>query len=251
MQYIRSAGFEGVFDAANLQLDHGLATALVERWRPETNTFHFPIGEATVTLEDVQVLWGLPVDGPVVSGTWVTDTSNIDRWNSLCQRGLGFIPDDEGELRNGKLRIVSILQQILRPFDEDDDEACQQRARLFIMGFFATMLFVDSNNSDIPLNYLENLWDLSREGRKSWGGAVVAYLYRCLSKAFATGRKGLDGPVLLLQLWAWERMPNIAPNVIYDKDDPYNYETVLANKYVLPLYDTYIHIYIYIYFIYY
>jgi Plant mobile domain len=35
------------------QLDKSLMTALVERWRPETSTFHLPVGELTVTLEDV------------------------------------------------------------------------------------------------------------------------------------------------------------------------------------------------------
>jgi Plant mobile domain len=45
------------------QLDKSLLTALVERWRPETSTFHLLVGELTVTLEDVCCLWGLPIRG--------------------------------------------------------------------------------------------------------------------------------------------------------------------------------------------
>ncbi|CAN1139588.1 Serine/threonine-protein phosphatase 7 long form homolog [Linum perenne] len=37
-----------------------LVTALLERWLPETNTFHLIRGETTITLEDVDVLTRLP-----------------------------------------------------------------------------------------------------------------------------------------------------------------------------------------------
>ena len=50
------------------KLDHALITALVERWRPETHTFHMPTGEMTPTLQDVSVIWGLPIGGPPVTG---------------------------------------------------------------------------------------------------------------------------------------------------------------------------------------
>ncbi|CAN1219562.1 Serine/threonine-protein phosphatase 7 long form homolog, partial [Linum perenne] len=44
-----------------------LVTAFIERWRPETNTFHLIQGEATITLEDVEVLTSLPTDGVPVT----------------------------------------------------------------------------------------------------------------------------------------------------------------------------------------
>ncbi|XP_074337098.1 protein MAINTENANCE OF MERISTEMS-like [Apium graveolens] len=49
------------------QNDIRLITALIERWRPETNSFHFPFGEMTVTLEDVYMIPGLPITGRVVT----------------------------------------------------------------------------------------------------------------------------------------------------------------------------------------
>ena len=35
---------------------------------PETNSFHLPSSKATVTLEDVAYIYGLPIDGPLVAG---------------------------------------------------------------------------------------------------------------------------------------------------------------------------------------
>ena len=46
-----------------LTYDHSLLTCLVDRWRPETHTFHFPWGEMAPTLQDVSYLLGLPLAG--------------------------------------------------------------------------------------------------------------------------------------------------------------------------------------------
>jgi hypothetical protein len=43
-------------------------TAMVDRWRSETRSFHLPCGEMTVTLEDVAMILGLPIRGCSVTG---------------------------------------------------------------------------------------------------------------------------------------------------------------------------------------
>ena len=58
-----------VYRIGHITLDWGLITSLVERWRLETHTFHLPIGEMTITLQDVAVILGLRIHGLPITGT--------------------------------------------------------------------------------------------------------------------------------------------------------------------------------------
>lgn len=65
--YIVSAGLYGVSRLVSVKIDHALVTALVKQWRQETNTFHLPLGETTVTLQDVALFLGLRINGRAVT----------------------------------------------------------------------------------------------------------------------------------------------------------------------------------------
>ncbi|CAN1181281.1 Serine/threonine-protein phosphatase 7 long form homolog [Linum perenne] len=73
--HLRTVGLYGVHELVRMRLDHDLITALMERWKPETHTFHMPEGECTVTLQDVNIISGLPINGRAVtgrtSGQWI------------------------------------------------------------------------------------------------------------------------------------------------------------------------------------
>ena len=43
--------------------DWGVISAFVERWHKETNSFHLPVGELIITLDDVASLLHLPIIG--------------------------------------------------------------------------------------------------------------------------------------------------------------------------------------------
>jgi hypothetical protein len=58
--------------------DAPLIAAFMDRWRPETHTFHLPVGEMTLSLEDAAMLGGLPCAGeamgPIdIPATWKAD----------------------------------------------------------------------------------------------------------------------------------------------------------------------------------
>ena len=84
---IKSVGLEGLFRAPSREIDHCLISALVERWRPKTHIFHLPHGEMSITLEDMEVIFELPIDGEVLVGSTAVVDGN---WRQLCMELLGF-----------------------------------------------------------------------------------------------------------------------------------------------------------------
>ncbi|KAH1122140.1 hypothetical protein J1N35_005300 [Gossypium stocksii] len=85
----------------------------VERWRPETHTFHLPCGECTITLEDVQLQLGLPVDGYTVIGS-----TQSAEWGAVCYELLGAIPD---RIKGGRIEMGWLLDT----FPEPDDDSTE------------------------------------------------------------------------------------------------------------------------------
>ncbi|MFQ6645076.1 hypothetical protein Gotur_019407, partial [Gossypium turneri] len=90
MPYLEQARFGSAALIWTFELRYDLISALVERWRPETHTFHFPCGECTVTLEDVALQLRLPIDGSPVTGvTAFTEPA------ALCYQLLGDSSNDD------------------------------------------------------------------------------------------------------------------------------------------------------------
>ncbi|KAJ1431297.1 Aminotransferase-like, plant mobile domain [Sesbania bispinosa] len=52
-----------LIESTHSMIDRSLLSAFKERWRKETFSFHLPVGEMTITLDDVSSLLHLPVTG--------------------------------------------------------------------------------------------------------------------------------------------------------------------------------------------
>ena len=76
--YITDVGLDGLLRVPHMDLDHALITVLVERWWPKTHLFHLPHGEMTITLQDMEVIMGIPVDALPVMGF-----TRMDNWGDL------------------------------------------------------------------------------------------------------------------------------------------------------------------------
>jgi len=66
---------------------HAMVRALCGRWHTENNNFHLPVGEMTITLDDVYNLLHLPIQGRMLDHDAIVDR---DRGMDLMARLLGM-----------------------------------------------------------------------------------------------------------------------------------------------------------------
>ncbi|PKU61815.1 Serine/threonine-protein phosphatase 7 long form like [Dendrobium catenatum] len=191
-----------------IKLDHHLLTALVERWSPQTNTFHLAVGEMSITLQDVAMIMGLQIDGPPLVGPSVVGLGK--RWNSwpdCCNDLLGSHPDPN-VLYHDPLnpQVTSRFRMGRESYAELNDIDFWRHVRAYILFIIGCLLLPDTSGSEIHLQYLPLLEDIHLFSTYSIGGAVLAHLYRELTEATKPKRANIAGCVHLLQIWSWERI---------------------------------------------
>ncbi|KAG5548714.1 hypothetical protein RHGRI_014164 [Rhododendron griersonianum] len=208
VQLIYEAGFGGILEMPFLTLDRAFITALIERWRPETHTFHLHSGESTVTLQDVEIITGLAVDGRPVTGDTRFDQK---KKKELCERLLGL--DPPGEVMSGfKVSLKWLRDNFNGKVEEEDDEVTVLRkARGYILQLIGGIVLPDQSSSHVHLCFLSLFDDLQLAGTYSWGSACLGTLYHYLDFGSTIGSKDLGGMFILLQVWGWERFPFLAP----------------------------------------
>ncbi|XP_052878950.1 protein MAINTENANCE OF MERISTEMS-like [Gossypium arboreum] len=141
--FLELAGFGSAALIRTFDLRYDLISALVERWRPETHTFHLPYGECTITLEDVAVQLGIPINGNAVTGV-----SSMSRPATLCYKLLGRSPS-EGKFASLRLSWLKANFEYL-PSIANEREV-MQAVRAYIMHLIRGLLMTESNSSTVHL----------------------------------------------------------------------------------------------------
>ena len=204
--YLRAVGFYGISRIRRMMVDWALISALVERWRPETHTFHTTQGEMTITLQDVEIQIGLPVDGHAVTGLTKMN------WIDVCQQLLGDVPPLEERFLNGqRLSLTWLAMRYADIPDAAPAETIECYARAYILRLIGSILCQDKSTHYVHLMFLPLLANLQEAGSYSWGLAILAWTYRELCNATKPDRNYISGCMLLVQMWAWDRFPSIAP----------------------------------------
>ncbi|MFQ6663859.1 hypothetical protein Gotur_031195 [Gossypium turneri] len=204
MSYLEQAGFGSAALIQTFDLRYDLLSALVEQWRPETHTFHFPCGECMMTLEDVALQLGLPIDkSPVTGVTVFTDLA------ALCYQLLGDSPNDD-ESNFTSLKFTWLKAKFGQLSANATKGELMFVARAYIMHILRGVLMLYANNNKVHMMYLPLLADLSNVRSYSWSSAVLAVLYRELFRTTNPSVVDMGRCLTLLQSWALYRMPFLA-----------------------------------------
>lgn len=145
--------------------DHTVLTALVERWHDTSNTFHFSVGELTVTPLDFAATTDLRVGGePIPFDTGIHIDETALRWF------LGQVLDRDEEMLKYE-QFKDYLKKV--PTTQQEEE---QMAKAYLLYLFGASLYLN-RCSKVHLSYLLALRDLSTASQYDWGGAALEACY--------------------------------------------------------------------------
>ena len=207
VDYLQRARLNEVSSIRKFRLLPDLISALVERWKPECHTFHFPYGECTVTLEDVALRLGLPINGLVVTGT--TDL-NVQLLQDMCEAWLGARPEEK-DFIGSAIRLSWLESLNLTLAANANQETIECFTRVYMLCLLGCKVMPDKTLSSIHGKYLPLLLQLDQVGQYSRGSTCLTMLYQGLCRASRKGTKEVSGCLILLQSWAWHRLPFLCP----------------------------------------
>ncbi|KAK9688960.1 hypothetical protein RND81_09G024700 [Saponaria officinalis] len=179
--WISESGLGHLNRCMTTNLDENLISAFVERWQPDTNTFHMPFGEISIMLHDVYHILGIRVDGRNV---FVNGPDEEDDEEGSCRgedeclktRVATFLAVDIDDVGPPIYKGGGLLTTKLRTVVESGIEHDSLRA--YLMMLLGQTLFVDKSGDRVLARMLGLFEDLSAVSEYAWGAATLAYLYR-------------------------------------------------------------------------
>ncbi|KAL6319795.1 hypothetical protein AAG906_036856 [Vitis piasezkii] len=179
--YIIQSGFYVFHRVGHVKVDWPLILP-VKRWRRDAHIPH-AVGEMTITLQDVAILFRLHID-----------------WHALCEELLGVRPT-ETDIRGASLTVRFITTHFSHlPPGVVDEVTLQRHARAYLLLLVSGSLFTDKKGVYIQLAILPMLRDFGETAQYSWGSATLAHLYQELCRASLDSAESIAGPLHLLQV---------------------------------------------------
>ncbi|CAN0926032.1 Serine/threonine-protein phosphatase 7 long form homolog [Linum grandiflorum] len=152
MLYLQELGLLPFEELAALTPDPHLITALMERWRKETNTFHMYHGDVSVTLQDVAHLTGLSVTGDALYVEYEKDTN----WAAIVEEVLG--KSLGGHLKDGgRVQMRWLHDNFYSCANVEDESQLRQYAWAYMLSIIGAFLLADQSCAYVHCQYLLRL----------------------------------------------------------------------------------------------
>ncbi|RYR68124.1 hypothetical protein Ahy_A03g014596 [Arachis hypogaea] len=136
-----ATGFYHVSQVRVIQGQSTLVIILVERCHPNTHTFHLPTGECAITLEDIALILGIPINGLRVTGTIMTSQQAIE---AKCLHQFGVAPKIS-DCRESYIKMTWI-RNVKDGLYLKDRVAIEKYVKFHIL-LFGSILFVEKSGS--------------------------------------------------------------------------------------------------------
>ncbi|KAH1253845.1 Protein MAIN-LIKE 1 [Glycine max] len=172
-----------LIDCSVITGDLGLISALVERWHGETNTFHLPVGELTITLDDVSSLLHLPITGA------------LHTFHALSMEEARFLLTELLEVSAEEARAETTLTRgayvRLGWLQDIYETRCQARrwivaARAYLLHLVDCTPFANKSATYVHVVHLNAFRDLAKSGGYAWGVVALVHMYDQLDEASRT-----------------------------------------------------------------
>ncbi|XP_033129844.1 protein MAINTENANCE OF MERISTEMS isoform X3 [Brassica rapa] len=194
----------GIFEAIkastyNITKNPSLLLSVSQKWCPETNSFVFPWGEATVTLEDVMVLLGFSVLGSPVSDS-VHSSEMEDAVEKLEEAW------EEKKAGHGMVREEPWTSRFFGRGDLEHEAFLVLWLSLYVFPAMRTRRSISKRVVPIAVR-------LARGERIALAPAVLAGVYKDLGQISGRcdGKLNLKSLLKLVQVWTWERFKDLRP----------------------------------------
>ncbi|XP_016730063.1 protein MAIN-LIKE 1-like [Gossypium hirsutum] len=188
--HLQAVGFLHVSSmSGGCKPDLQLISALVERRRPETHTFHIPCGECTITLEDTTLQLGLSVDGTIITRFRIV-LDKVTLYRSLLGKVPSKFEGDQISMNWFKANFDELLE-------DRTEEVIQQYDRAYIMRLIGGILMLEKSQNLMHVRWLRHVVDFNDRGKLSWGFFVLSTLYREMCQATNLRSTSIDGSRLL------------------------------------------------------
>ncbi|KAH1162237.1 hypothetical protein GYH30_000928 [Glycine max] len=143
----------------------GVISAFVKRWHKETSSFHLPVEELTITLDDVASLLHLPIIGTFHS----FEPLHVDEVVIMLVELLE-VSGEEARTETTQCHGAYVCLSWLRDIYQRRCEARQWivAARAYLLHLVGCTLFVNKSATHVHVVHLDAFRDLAQSGSYAW-----------------------------------------------------------------------------------